>query len=117
MRAIKSWLSLLAVVVALIVANPGFASAVGASGHHGVTAAGPSHCANMLGDHKPVGGNPASACEHCLLCGVAFIAPFESPRIARPIAARLRPTPPTVEQTSRPQEHASANRARAPPLA
>jgi len=44
----KSWLSLLAAVVALLVANPGFASVVGASDHSVVTASAPSHCANMF---------------------------------------------------------------------
>jgi hypothetical protein len=117
MRAIKSWLSLLAAVVALLVANPGFASVVGASDHSALTAgAAPSHCASMLGDHAPGGGKPASACEHCLLCGVAFVAPPEAPTPGR-VATIRRFEPLAVEPAARPQVQASAHRARAPPAA
>jgi hypothetical protein len=116
MRAIKSWLSLLAAVVALLVANPGFASVVGASDHSVVTAAAPSHCAHMLGHHAPGGGNPASPCEHCLLCGVAFVAPPEAPTPGR-VATLRRFAPLAVEPAARPQVQASAHRARAPPAA
>ena len=114
MRAMKSWLSLLAAVVALLVANPGFASVVAASDHSVVAASAPSHCANMLGHHAPVGGAPASTCEHCLLCGVAFIAPPEAPAAGR-FAKRLRFEPMTVETALRGHEQASAHRARASP--
>jgi hypothetical protein len=116
MRAMKSWLSLLAAVVALLVANPGFASVVGASDHSAVTAASPSHCANMLGDHAPGGGKPASACEHCLLCGVAFIAPPEALTAGR-FAKLRRFEPLAVEPALRGHEQASAHRARASPAA
>jgi len=112
----KSWLSLLAAVVALLVANPGFASVVGASDHSVVTAEGPSHCASMLGDHAPGGGKPASPCEHCLLCGVAFVAPPEAPTPGR-IATLRRFEPLAVEPAMRGHEQASAHRARAPPAA
>jgi hypothetical protein len=116
MRAMKSWLSLLAAVVALLVANPGFASVAGASDHSVVTASAPSHCANMLGHHAPVGGQPASSCEHCLLCGVAFIAPPEAPTAGR-FAKPRRFEPSAVEHAARGQEQASAHRARASPAA
>ncbi len=117
MRAMKSWLSLLATVVALLVANPGFASVVSASDHSLGAAAAPTHCAHVPGDAAPAPGKHPAPCEHCLLCGVAFIAPFEAPRAAEPIAVLLRPVPLTVERALRPREQASANRARAPPLA
>ncbi|HTO79310.1 MAG TPA: hypothetical protein VMJ31_05995 [Methylocystis sp.] len=115
MRKMKTWLSLLAAVVALLVANPGFASVVSASDHSVVRAASPSHCANMLGDHAP-GGKPASACEHCLLCGVAFIAPPEAPTAGRFAKAR-RFGPLAVEPALPGHEQASAHRARASPPA
>ena len=115
MRAMKSWLSLLATVVALLVANPGFASVVGASDHSVVTAT-TSHCANMWGDQAPGGGKPASACEHCLLCGVAFVAPPEAPTPGR-VATPRRFAPVAAEPVAPAQDQASAHRARAPPAA
>ena len=116
MRAMKSWLSVLAAVVALLVANPAFASVVGASDHSVVAASAPSHCANMLGHHAPAGGKRASPCEHCLLCGVAFIAPPEAPTAGR-FAKLRRFEPLAVEIALRGQEQASAHRARASPAA
>jgi hypothetical protein len=117
MRAMKSWLSLLAAVVALLVANPGFAGVAGASDHSVVTAAAPSsHCANMPGHHAPGGGQPSSPCEHCLLCGVAFIAPSETPTAGR--FAKLRSFEPSaVDDAAQGHERASAHRARASPAA
>ena len=116
MRAMKSWLSLLAAVVALLVANPGFASVADASDHSVVTAAAPSHCANMLGHHAPVGGQPASPCEHCLLYGVALIAPPEAPTAGR-FAKLRRFEPSAAEHAARGHERARAHCARASPSA
>ncbi|ARN81702.1 hypothetical protein [Methylocystis bryophila] len=115
MRAMKSWLSLLAALVAILVANPGSASVVGASDLSTVSAATPSHCASMLGDQAPNGGRRSAPCEHCLLCGVAFIAPPEAPTADRSATSR-RFAPLAAKFAARPQQEASAHRARAPPV-
>jgi len=113
----KSYLSLLAAVVALLVASPGIASLVGVSDRSDARmAAAPSHCANILGDHAPVRGKPASPCEHCLLCGVAFIAPPEAPTASR-FAKLRRSAPMAVEEAARLHEQGGAHRARASPIA
>ncbi|MFY9655143.1 MAG: hypothetical protein WAK01_00940 [Methylocystis sp.] len=114
MRAMRSWLSLLATVVALLVANPGFASVAGASGLSAVAAVEPSHCANMPG-HAPAGHGSAAACEHCLLCGVGFIAPPEAPTAGR-VAKRQRFEPLLMAPAPHRHAQARAHPARASPV-
>jgi hypothetical protein len=115
MRATKSWFWLLATVVALLVANPGFASAVSASSPSFVAASAPSHCANMPGGHGPAGQRSAAACEHCLLCSVGFIEPPETPPTGR-LANRGRFEALLLASAPQGLAQARAHRARASPL-